>query len=29
MALKGEEQERIILGAFTMNDYYVYFDRVS
>ena len=27
MALKGEEEGRIILGAFSMIDHYFYFDR--
>ena len=27
MALKGEEEGKIILGAFAMVDYYFYFDR--
>ena len=27
MALKGEEEGKIILGAFGMVDYYFYFDR--
>jgi hypothetical protein len=29
MALKGEEEGKIILGAFSMIDYYFYFDRKS
>lgn len=29
MALKGEEEGKIILGAFSMVDYYFYFDRVN
>jgi len=29
MALKGEEEGKIILGAFSMVDYYFYFDRLN
>lgn len=29
MALKGEEEGKIILGAFSMMDYYLYFDRLD
>lgn len=29
IALKGEEEGKIILGAFSMVDYYFYFDRMN
>ena len=29
MALKGEEDDKLILGAFSMMDHYVYFDRLD
>lgn len=29
LALKGEEEGKIILGAFSMIDYYFYFDRIK
>ena len=28
-SLKGEEDDKLILGAFSMMDYYVYFDRLD
>lgn len=29
IALKGEEENKIIMGAFSMVDHFFYFDRVS
>ncbi len=29
MALKGQEDGKIILGAFSMKDYFFYFDRLQ